>query len=270
MSQDLFDMDAVTAVAGNGDQSGFSEADLLDPNVLGVAPTDNGAQSDSAVPGSAAYAQAAPPVLSDPGHASSGNESGSTVNFLAAAVPAEQQEQQVGSASTDDMLSVAGGDQQPQQQDGQNVVPDAGSAQPAASSSSTNSQSALPDMYGMSSGADATSLIDDTPLREYQAQHAKKLEEKRKESQQKHQEILAKAEHDLKLFLEQRSEAATKRAQINKENEKSKAFLQDAPSPDAIWSNVAELVDFKSTTRGQDDQCDISRMRDLLATLKHQ
>ena len=108
-------------------------------------------------------------------------------------------------------------------------------------------------------------LVDDSPLREWQRKHNESLAKKEAESQQKHKEILAQAETDLQKFFADRANSTAARARENRTN--SVPVLDAAPPADRVWSNVASLCDLTETHRPSGG--DVTRMRDVLISLKH-
>ncbi|MDP2437290.1 MAG: hypothetical protein Q8P67_16215 [archaeon] len=108
-------------------------------------------------------------------------------------------------------------------------------------------------------------MVDDSSLREWQRKHNEELAKKEQESQRRHKEIIAEAEADVAKFFADRANATSARARQNREN--SVPVLDAAPAADKVWTNVSSLCDLTETHRATGS--DVTRMRDVLISLKH-
>lgn len=103
-------------------------------------------------------------------------------------------------------------------------------------------------------------------LREYEFEHEKFLQERANEERQKHEEVVAQAQNELKKFYAEREERTKKLKEENNAN--SSSLGSNIPSDDKeAWVNLDNLLDWKSVSR--DSKEDTSRMRSILITLKH-
>lgn len=110
-----------------------------------------------------------------------------------------------------------------------------------------------------------------TPLREWEDEHSRALEDLENKEAAERKEKKTAAEKDLKNWLEEQKIGYQKRQALNREEEKEFIATRDASlrgSTTNPWERVSTLIDTNARAGEQKDEKDLARMKALLIQLK--
>eukprot|EP01098_Paradermamoeba_levis_P007917 TRINITY_DN329_c0_g1_i1.p1 TRINITY_DN329_c0_g1~~TRINITY_DN329_c0_g1_i1.p1 ORF type:complete len:185 (-),score=78.55 TRINITY_DN329_c0_g1_i1:100-594(-) len=124
--------------------------------------------------------------------------------------------------------------------------------------------------YDLSEFGSSLNQSDDSPLRKYEIEQAKLLEEKRAATEKKRQELLEAAKQSVTTFYEERTDAKKKAETQNIQSQKAFEAERDeilaGGNSSNQWDHIVSLVDLQA---GKTEGKDVSRMRQVLLKLKH-